>query len=74
MACVQYENGKSISATDSDKPTTAHDADTDSDLATILEPFDPQDVENSFDDFTRHQDQFVRTAYAFHVRADSDDK
>ncbi len=33
VACVQCENGKSISPIDSAQPTMAHDADTDSDLA-----------------------------------------
>jgi hypothetical protein len=33
VTCVQCENGKSISPIDSDQPTMAHDADTDSDLA-----------------------------------------
>jgi hypothetical protein len=38
-------------------------------LAT-MEPIDPQDVENSLEDCTRHQDQFVWTENSFHVRAD----
>ncbi len=33
VTCVQCENGKSISTIDSAQATTAHDADTDSDLA-----------------------------------------
>jgi hypothetical protein len=33
VACVQCENGKSISPINSAQPTIAHDADTDSDLA-----------------------------------------
>ncbi len=33
VACVQCENGKSISTIDSAQATMAHDADTDSDLA-----------------------------------------
>jgi hypothetical protein len=33
VACVQCENGKSISPIESAQPTLAHDADTDSDLA-----------------------------------------
>jgi hypothetical protein len=33
VTCVQCENGKSISPTDSAQPTMAHDADTGSDLA-----------------------------------------
>jgi hypothetical protein len=35
-----------------------------------MEKIAPQDVENSLKDCTRHQDQFVRTANSFHVRAD----
>ncbi len=35
-----------------------------------MEPIDPKDVENSLEDFTLHQDQFVRTANSFHMRAD----
>jgi hypothetical protein len=35
-----------------------------------MEPIDPQDVENSLEDCTRHQDQFMRTANSFHVKAD----
>ncbi len=35
-----------------------------------MKPIDPQDVENSLEDCTRHQDQFVRTANSFHLRAD----
>ncbi len=35
-----------------------------------MEPIDPQDVENSLEDCTRHQDQLMRTANSFHVRAD----
>jgi hypothetical protein len=33
VTCVQCENGKPISPIDSDQPSMAHDADTDSDLA-----------------------------------------
>jgi hypothetical protein len=33
VTCVQCENGKSISPSDSAQPTMAHDVDTDSDLA-----------------------------------------
>ncbi len=35
-----------------------------------MEPINPQDVENSLEDCTRHQDQFVRTANSFHGKAD----
>jgi hypothetical protein len=31
-----------------------------------MEPIDPQVVENSLEDCTRHQDQFARTANSFH--------
>ncbi len=35
-----------------------------------MEPIDPQDVEFLIEDCTCHQDQFVRTANSFYVRAD----
>ncbi len=35
-----------------------------------MEPIDPQNIENGLEDCTRHQDQFMRTANSFHVRAD----
>ena len=35
-----------------------------------MEPNDLQDVENSLEDCARHQDQFMRTASSFHVKAD----
>ncbi len=35
-----------------------------------MEPIDPQDVENSLDDCTKHQAHFMRTANSFHVKAD----
>jgi hypothetical protein len=35
-----------------------------------MEPIDPQDVENPLEDCARHQDQVMRTASSFHVKAD----
>ena len=35
-----------------------------------MEPIDPQVVENSLEGCARHQDQFMRTASSFHVKAD----
>jgi hypothetical protein len=35
-----------------------------------MEPIDPQDVENTLEDCTRDQDQFLRTANSFHVKVD----
>ncbi len=35
-----------------------------------MEPIDPQDVENSLEDCARDQDQFMRAASSFHVKAD----
>jgi hypothetical protein len=36
-----------------------------------MEPIDPQEVENSLEDCARHQDQFMRTARSFHLKADN---
>ena len=35
-----------------------------------MEPIDLQRVENSLEDCARHQEQFMRTASSFHVKAD----